>query len=312
MQNTPLTFRGFIPLPENKSPGGFDHAAIHTKSRQLYVAHTANDTLDIIDLKQETFSRSLSGLTGIAGALVSDAQDLVFTSNRGEDTVGIFEVSNPTKLRKVSVGSRPNGLAYDAKAGLLLVAHVGLPNQPETYSVALVHVATGEVVRTLPVPGRTRWAIFDAKTNCFYVNIGTPAQIIVIESTAHPGPPRLLPIPGDGPHGLDLDPQSGRLFCACDGRQLVTIEATTGRVIDQAELTGTPDVIFYNANLKHLYVAIGDPGVIDVFDTDTMKKLGTSPTEKGAHTIAFDAETNRVYAFLPQSHRAAVYQDQRF
>lgn len=28
-----------------------------------------------------------------------------------------------------------------------------------------------------------------------------------------------------------------------------------------------------------------------------------------AHTLAFDAERNKVYAFLPQTHRAAVYVD---
>ena len=66
----------------------------------------------------------------------------------------------------------------------------------------------------------------------------------------------------------------------------------------------------FNAALKHLYVAIGDPGVIDVFDTQAMRRIETVTTEKGAHTIAFDAERNKVYAFLPQTHRAAVHVDQ--
>jgi hypothetical protein len=33
-------------------------------------------------------------------------------------------------------------------------------------------------------------------------------------------------------------------------------------------------------------------------------------TEKGAHTLGFDASRNKVYAFLPQTHRAAVYKDE--
>jgi hypothetical protein len=32
-------------------------------------------------------------------------------------------------------------------------------------------------------------------------------------------------------------------------------------------------------------------------------------TERGAHTIALDADRDKVYAFLPQTHRAAVYVD---
>jgi len=34
------------------------------------------------------------------------------------------------------------------------------------------------------------------------------------------------------------------------------------------------------------------------------------PTEIGAHTIAFDAARNQVYAFLQQTNRAAVYFDE--
>ena len=69
-------------------------------------------------------------------------------------------------------------------------------------------------------------------------------------------------------------------------------------------------MIFLNATLGHLYVAIGDPGVIDVFATRDMQHLETIATEEGAHTIACDAARNKVYAFLPHTHRAAVYIDQ--
>jgi hypothetical protein len=39
-----------------------------------------------------------------------------------------------------------------------------------------------------------------------------------------------------------------------------------------------------------------------------MGKLGTVATEKGAHTFALAPAGDQVYAFLPQSHRAAIYQ----
>jgi hypothetical protein len=38
-------------------------------------------------------------------------------------------------------------------------------------------------------------------------------------------------------------------------------------------------------------------------------RLETLETERGAHTLACDTERNKVYAFLPQTHRAAVYVD---
>jgi hypothetical protein len=48
--------------------------------------------------------------------------------------------------------------------------------------------------------------------------------------------------------------------------------------------------------------------VIDVFDTATMERIASVPTEKGAHTTALTPGGDRLYAFLPATHRAAIYQ----
>ena len=69
-----------------------------------------------------------------------------------------------------------------------------------------------------------------------------------------------------------------------------------------------PDVVFFNRQRQQLYVAIGDPGVIDVFSTSSMEKLATVETEAGAHTTALSPAGDRLYAFLPRTHRAAIYE----
>lgn len=61
--------------------------------------------------------------------------------------------------------------------------------------------------------------------------------------------------------------------------------------------------------LAHLYVAVGQPGVLRVIDSQRLELLETIPTGNGAHTIAVDAGTHTVYAFLPDTPGAAVYTD---
>jgi DNA-binding beta-propeller fold protein YncE len=305
-----LTHCADIDLPAHVKPGGFDHAAIHRACRRLYVAHTANDAMDVIDCATDRYLHSIPNLTGVAGALVSDEQNIVFTSNRGENTVGMFSPDAEAALVKVAVGVGPNGLAYDPGRDLLLAASVGDPKRPSSHTVSIVDVGKRALVADVPVPGRTRWAVFDPQQEMFFVNISEPAQIVVIDARAPTTILHIYNVPAAGPHGLDLDGTQGRLFCACDDKKLVCLEAHSGKVLDERELTGAPDVIFLNARLRHLYVAIGEPGVIDIFDTNTMKRLETVATERSAHTIAFDADRNKVYAFLPESHRAAVYIDQ--
>jgi len=90
----------------------------------------------------------------------------------------------------------------------------------------------------------------------------------------------------------------------------LAIEAASGRVLGEVRLSGAPDVIFLNPRTGHLYVAIGDPGVIDVIDVAAMRTKEIVPTEKGAHTLALDRKRSKVYAFLPRSHRAAAFIDE--
>lgn len=304
-----LQFLHFVDLPAHVKPGGFDHASVHGAKGKLYVAHTINDALDVIDCVSDQYLHSIPGLEGVAGALVNEEQNLVFTSNRGENTVGIFSVGDEQSLDKIAVGYRPNGLSYDPQRGLLLAANVGNPDIPGSFTLSMVDVQQKKMVYAIPSPGRTRWTIYDAKTDAFYINISDPAQIVVVDATQPDRVARALAIPASGPHGLDLDSENRRLFCACDAGKLLVIDMATGSIKGEADLSGTPDVIFYNPALHHLYVAVGDPGVIDVFDNTTLTRIETVSTEKGAHTLANDAQRNKVYAFLPQTHRAAVYED---
>jgi DNA-binding beta-propeller fold protein YncE len=282
---------------------------VHPGLARLYVAHTANNSLDVIDTQTDAYLHSIPGLVGVAGALVSETTGWVFTSNRGENSVGMFLPGSESNLEKISVGIRPNGLAFDDKYGLLLSAHVGDPSNPASFSVALVDVTKRQVRNYVPVPGRTRWTIFDPTASVFYVNIVDPPKIVVIDPQMPEEVARVYDIPAEGPHGLDLDVLNRRLFCACDRGIVFALKADTGEIMAQANLNGKPDVIFYNSTRQHLYVAIGNPGVIDVFDTKTLKLLETVPTEKGAHTLGFDPLRNKIYAFLPDTHRAVVFSD---
>ena len=300
----PLQRLGQIELPAHQKPGGFDHADVHPATGRVFVAHTANDALDIIDGANDRLLRSIPNLKGVAGALVSPEANLVFTSNRGEDTVGIFPFNDEGALAKIPVGASPNGLAYDPQRKLLLVGQGGNPA-----TVAILDVTKHTVLYTVTAPGRTRWTVFDPQQEMFFINVSDPAVIVGIKSSQPGEVSRSYKVPAAGPHGLALDPNTRRLFCACDAKKLVVLSADTGQLQRTLDLTGGPDVLFLNAARCHLYAAVGDPGVIDVFDVDALELIQTVQTEKGAHTIAFDAKRNKVYAFLPQTHRAAVFLD---
>ncbi len=300
---------GTIDLPEHCGTGGFDHADIHSSSGRLYVAHTANDTLDVIDCARDQYIESIPGFAAVASALVSEARGLVFTSNRGENTVSIFAPGAERDAFKIAVGVKPNGLAFDPVRGILIAANVGDPSIADSYTVSVVDIARRERVAEIKVPGRTRWAVYDSAWGMFFVNIASPARIIAIDARDPTKIAKQYEVLAAGPHGLDLDTATGRLLCACDAGVLFAIDAASGAVLGEVSLSGIPDVVFLHPQWRRLYVAIGDPGVIDVVDIDTMHRVAVVPTEPGAHTLALDRNRNKIYAFLPQSHRAMVFVD---
>jgi DNA-binding beta-propeller fold protein YncE len=295
---------GFIPLPGAAEPG-FDHADVYRPRRRMYVAHTGADRVDVLDCEQRRFLHSLSDLPGVAGVLVDEQHDLLFTSDRGAARVSIFRCSDEALLGRVDVGPHPNGLAYDRRRRHLYAFNLGEP-PGENCSASVVDLASMQAIGELPLPGRPRWALYDEERDSVYANIREPAEIVAIDC-GQGEIERTLPVPSEGPHGLWLD--RGRFFCAADGGALVVLDRDSGAVLKSVPLPGVPDVVMHDHDLRRLYVAIGDPGVVCSFDSEQLEPGETVETEQGAHTIGWDPGSRCLYVFCPVSGGAAVYEE---
>jgi DNA-binding beta-propeller fold protein YncE len=239
----------------------------------------------------------------VAGVLIDNDQDLLFSSDRGCARVSIFRGSDEQLLGQVAVGQRPNGLAYDPTRRRLFVFNIGDP-PGQNCTVSVVALGEMQVVRSVPLPGRPRWAVYDAATDQVFANIQVPAQIVVFDAEAMQIT-RAIEVPAAGPHGLAI--RGERLFCAADGGELVALHRDTGAVVGTVRLAGEPDVIMQDEALARLYVAVGDPGVVHAIDTQRLELLETVPTELDAHTIGWHPDCKVLYVFLPSSQGASVF-----
>ena len=249
---------GFIRLPGGEDTG-FDHADTYLvpSGSRLYVAHTATDAVDVIDCRTNAYLRSLPDLPGVAGVLIDTASDLLFTSDRAAARVSIFRCSDESLVAQVAVGSRPNGLAFDTQRRHLYSFNLGEP--PGTNCTAsVVAVDDHRVLKTIALPGRPRWAVFDRSNDRVYVNIQDPAIILAIDARELKES-RRINVGAKGPHGLGL--ADGRLFCAADGNELAIIERFAGdpQIVSRLPLRGSPDVVMHDERRRCLFVAIGSP-----------------------------------------------------
>jgi hypothetical protein len=296
---------GFVAIPPGAKPG-FDHADVHRQRRRLYVAHTAADRIEVLDCDARTYLRALPAeLPRVAGVLIDEQQELLFSSDRGAARVSVFRCSDEQPLGQAEVGPHPNGLAYDRERRQLYSFNLGQP-LGENCTASVVGLDSMGVIAELPLPGRPRWAVYDPQRDVVYANIQQPAQIVVIDCERMVIE-RALEVTSAGPHGLWLD--SGRLFCAADGGELVVLERDSGEVIASLPLPGVPDVVMHDPELERLYVAIGEPGLVCSFDTQRLEQLETVETEQGAHTSCWDPISQCLYVFCPASGGAAVYEE---
>ena len=304
LHDVSLVRAGFVSIPSGAEQG-FDHADVYRRDRRMYVAHTGADRVDVIDCAQRAFLGSLPGLPGVAGVLIDEEHDLLFTSDRAAARLSVFRCSDEQLLGRVGVGPRPNGLAYDRLRRRLYSFNLGEPIG-EHCTASVVDLDSMHAIAELPLPGRPRWALYDSEHDRVLVNIREPALIAIIdaEELALDG---AFEVPCEGPHGLWLD--AGRLFCAADGGTLVVLDSDVGAVTASLPLPGVPDVVMLDARARRVYVAVGDPGVVCSFDTERLVHIETVETELGAHTAGWDPVDRTLYVFCPQSCGAIVYSE---
>lgn len=293
---------GQVDLPRHASGGGFDHGDVHLESGRIFVAHTANNTIEIIDGERLRHLTTISDCDEASGVLCAQEEHLVFAASRGTGRILAIDAVT-AEVSGLTAGSKPNGLAWDTRRKRLLAADVS------DSSARIVDPHSKQLLSTIRLLGRPRWCVYDSRFDEFLLNIRDPSGIQTISAESMKEE-RFLPVSVGGAHGLDIARGEDRAFVACDGGDVVVLDLKTGKEIAVIPIAGEPDAIWFNAGKERLYCAIGRPGVVDVLDTSGKVVAEQIKTEEGAHTTVFDQARQRLYVFLPKSCRASAYEEE--
>ncbi len=283
-------------------PCAFDHADLDPDTGTVVVANEAQGCLEVLDAQLLRHGVSIPDCSGASGVLYLPELQSFVGAARAMGRVILVDAHSWQVVRGMPVGPRPNGLAWDGRRRLVLIADV------QDHSARLVDVLSGLSVTQTALPGRPRWCLYDAERDLYWVNIVDPALVVGLRG-ADLQKEVEFPVAAAGPHGLALDEASGRLLVACDAGRLVALDRDTGCVVGECTLAGPPDVVWLNVLRRRLYVAVGDPGCVQAIDLDTYDIVEEIVTEQGAHTLTFDEGRQRLYVFLPKTGQAVVYEE---
>jgi hypothetical protein len=99
-----LALRRSIPLPADAG-GGFDHGDVHPATGRVFVAHTGNGTVDVIDGPGLRMEQTLTGCAEGSGVLcASNARQFVFAAARGDGHLVVFDPNSFEQLGRFAVG----------------------------------------------------------------------------------------------------------------------------------------------------------------------------------------------------------------
>src|SRR5215472_15866728 len=148
-----LALRQYIPLPAHPA-GDFDHGDVSLQSGRVYIANTAAGTVEVVHGERLRHLATIPDCPEASGVLAAQEEGLVFAAARGAGKLLVIDPATNAVVRTVAVGSRPNGLAWDSLHQHLLVADVA------DNTARVVDPQAGQVMASVPLPGRPRWAVY--------------------------------------------------------------------------------------------------------------------------------------------------------
>jgi YVTN family beta-propeller protein len=276
-------------------PGGkrFDYLTIAADAHYLISAHLAAGQTYVIDLRTNTLVATIADTPGVEGVEYVPELNKLYTSNSGDNTIGVVDLKQMKVIKKLPTEAKPDGSAYAAPFHKLYVS------DERGKAEAIVDVRTDTIVKTLHFESETGMPQYDSVARRVYVNLQDQNIFAVIDPATDEVVGRYPVGRCEGNHGMTLDSEHHRAFLSCEGNHLMTVfNLDTHAPIAFLEMAAGPDVIKFDPGLKRIYAACSS-GAISVFQMDApdrYRKLEDFPVEKRVHSLAVDPATHRVYA----------------
>ena len=271
----------------------FDYLTMDDEDHWLLSAHLGPGILYVIDVQTNKVVKAIPGVPGITGLEYVPGLRKVYTSDWGEEKIGIVDLQSMNVVKRLATASKPNGSTYAAPFHKVYVVDT------LGKAVAVVDVQKDEIVKTLTFKSETGMPQYDSVGRKVYVNLRNTNEIAEIDPATDTV---LATYPVDGcryNHGMAVDSEHHRAFLLCNGTKTLTaFTLDTHKAIAHLPLPNGADVVKFDPGLGRIYAACssGFISVIHQDDAQHYRKLEDFAVQKMVHSLAVDTTTHRVYA----------------
>lgn len=293
-----------------------DYESIDAQAHRLYIAKMGSGQLLVFDTDKNKLMASRDGFAKVTGVLAVPELNRIYASvpgagavsaltvglgmlglSSGSGGIAVLDAVSLKEIARLPGGVFPDGIAFDEHDGRLFVS------DEFGGAVTTIDVTSNKVIAHIELNGEAGNVQYDRMTSRVYAAVQTRDELAVID------PAKLLVIGRiklDGcrhPHGLALAPDVAVAYVACDENDvLVTVDLAAARVLGHQPVAHDPDVLAIDAAARRLYVAseLGNLSIYALADSRAPMPLGDVFVGEGAHAVAVDPVTHRLYFPIAQ------------
>jgi DNA-binding beta-propeller fold protein YncE len=280
---------------ELKGPvGGLDHLALDAKQGRLFVANTANGSLDIVDLKAGKLLKQVPGQGGIAGIDYDSGSDRVFVGAGDGGICNVFEGQSYELLKRIPLGIEVDNVRYNPRTQRIYVVHADK-------ELSVIDAKDYSVRQPIALPTSLGAFKLESSRPRLYANAKNDG-VIAIDTEADKIIGRFSVAPAGVNASVAIDEPNHRLFIGCrKNPALVIMDSDTGKILASVPIPGGVDDLSFDARRGRIYASCGGAiAVIRQIDADRYEALATIPTVTGARTSIFSPDAGQLYLAVPR------------
>jgi YVTN family beta-propeller protein len=267
-----------IPMPEVK--GRIDHLDCNLKDQLVYVAALGNNTVEVVDLKNNKILHSIKGLSEPQGIGYIPQQEEIFIANGGNGECYFFNGRTYEKAATIKLSSDADDVRYDSSNRKIYVGY-------GEGGIAIIDAVSHRQVGDIKLPAHPESFQVDKKLNLLFVNIPDAHMIGVIDllqlKLIHKWEQKAL----SANFPMALDKENHQVFVGFrHPAKLLVLDGTSGKENDLLSMAGDADDLYYDQASKQVFVSGGD-GHINIFRNqggNSFKQTANIPTRSGART----------------------------
>jgi hypothetical protein len=268
---------------------GWDDLTFDPAGERLFIAHGSQ--VLVVDTRRLTLAGTIPDTPGVHGIALAPEVGHGYISAGRANTIVVFDLKSLARIREIkSTGENPDAIIYDTFSGRVLAFNGRGRN------MTAVDAKTDAVVGTLALDAKPEFAVTDGRGRV-YVNLEDKSSLAAIDPQ-HLRVISVWPLNGcEEPSGLALDAAGKRLYAGCDNKVMVSVDATSGRVLGSAPIGAGVDGARYDSGVRLAFASCG-AGVLTVVEAGAggaPQVVQSLTTERGARTMALDEGSHRVF-----------------